>query len=74
MKIQAKQRLVNADLADRKAAKVQELEDKLSKQGYKYVKDPDGGEYQYMWVKKGSPTYVVNHRFGSKGYAEFWKV
>lgn len=60
-------------IADNKQSKLDALENKLEAKGYTRVKDSNGGEYQYKWIKDGAPTYVVNYRFGSNGYAEFWK-
>jgi hypothetical protein len=66
-----------AEGSDRIAANKQDrldaLENKLIAKGYIRTKDPDRREYQYKWTKDGAPTYVVNYRFGSNGYAEFWK-
>jgi hypothetical protein len=60
-------------IAANKQDRLDALENKLIAKGYTRTKDPDRREYQYKWTKDGAPTYVVNYRFGSNGYAEFWK-
>ena len=60
-------------IATNKQDRLDALENKLIAKGYTRTKDPDRREYQYKWTKDGAPTYVVNYRFGSNGYAEFWK-
>ena len=59
-------------VADRKQAKVNDIETKLKASGYSRSKDA-GSEYQYKWTKEGSTTYIVNYRHGNNGYAEYWK-
>jgi Protein of unknwon function (DUF3008) len=58
---------------DKKSSKISQLEATLEKAGYQRIKDPAGNEYQYKWVKQGEPTYVVNYRFGAKGYEHAWR-